>query len=343
MQRRGWTVAVGAGLVAVLTWVVLWVDVPYVAYLPGPTVDALRTDSGDSDGDEIVLVDGVIDTRSEGQFRMVTVSVIDRPRLVEALWYWISDDYAVVPREFVYPPDKTEKEIASESKEQFASSQVSAETAALRELGCPVFVTVTGFTKNSPLTDDLREGDVLSRVDGKPVTSVDRLESLLGEEPWRKHTVSYLRDGRSGTVQVVRSEPSDKLLGLFLKQRQPCRYDVKFDRDVQKIGGPSAGLIFALTIIDKVRSVDLTGGRVIAGTGEMSDDGEIGAIGGVPQKLRAAKRDGAQVFLTPRANCAEAVANNPGGLTLVSVTTLRGALDALEMMRGGREPPLCRA
>jgi PDZ domain-containing protein len=336
-------VAVGAGLVAILTWVVLWVDVPYVAYLPGPTVDALRTDSGESGGDEIIRVAGGNDTRSKGQFRMVTVSVIDRPRLVEALWYWISDDYAVVPREFVYPPDKSEKEIASESKQQFVSSQMSAETAALRELGCRVFVTVNGFTGNSPLADSLRKGDVLSRVDGKPVTSVDRLQSLLDENPKRQHTVSYLRDGRPGTVRVAQSGPPDKLLGLFLKQRQPCQYDVRFDRDVQKIGGPSAGLIFALTIIDKVRSEDLTGGRVIAGTGEMSDDGEVGAIGGVPQKLRAAKRDGAQVFLTPRANCAEAVANNPGGLTLVEVTTLRDAVNALEMMRGGRKPSLCRA
>jgi PDZ domain-containing protein len=336
-------VAVGAGLVAILTWVVLWVDVPYVAYVPGPTVDALRTDSGESGGDEIVRVDGVIDTRSKGQFRMVTVSVIDRPRLIEALWYWISDDYAVVPREFVYPPDKSEKEIASESKEQFVSSQMSAETAALRELGCPVYVTVSGFTKRSPLADDLRKGDVLRRIDGTPVTSVDRLESRLGEDPKRKRTVSYLRDGRLGTVRVAPSESPDKLLGLFLKQRQPCRYDVRFDRNVQKIGGPSAGLIFALTIIDKVRSEDLTAGRVVAGTGEMNDDGEVGAIGGVPQKLRAAKRDGAQVFLTPRANCAEAVANNPDGLTLVEVTTLRGAVEALDMMRGGREPPLCPA
>lgn len=343
MRRRGWTVAVGAGLVAILTWVVLWVDVPYVAYMPGPTVDALRTDTGESGGEEIVRIDGLVESRSKGQFRMVTVSVIDRPRLVEALWYWFSDDYAVVPREFVYPPDKSEKEIESESREQFASSQMSAETAALRELGCPVQVTVTGFTARSPLDGRLREGDVLRRVDATAVTSVDRLESLLAQDRKRARTVWYERDGRQGSVRLAPSESPDKLLGLYLKQHQPCRYDVRFDRDVQKIGGPSAGLIFALTIIDKVRAEDLTGGRVIAGTGEMSDDGVVGAIGGVPQKLRAAKRDGAQVFLTPKANCAEAVANNPGGLTLVAVSTLEDALDALEMMRGGRKPPLCPA
>lgn len=343
MQRRGWTVAVGAVLVAVLTWLVLWVEVPYVAFVPGPTVDTLRTDTGDARGDKIIRVDGAPESESKGQLRMVTVSVIDRPRLIEAIWYWISDDYAVVPREFVYPPDKTEKDIENESKEQFASSQVSAETAALRELGCPVHVTVTGFTSGSPVDGELRKDDVISAYDGEPVTSVGRLEKLLTERPDRQHTVSYLRGGEPGELHVTPADTKDKLLGLFLKQRQPCKYDVAFDADVQKIGGPSAGLIFALTIIDKVEPADLTHGLTIAGTGEIDDDGRVGAIGGVPQKMLAAKRDGATVFLVPKDNCDEAVANDPGGLTLVEVGTLDDALAALQALRSGAEPRLCAA
>ncbi len=331
---------VGAVLVGALTWVVLGVEVPYVAFVPGPTVDTLRTDTGTARGDQIIHVEGATNTESEGQFRMVTVSVIDRPRLVEAVWYWISDDYAVVPREFVYPPDKTEKDIENESKEQFASSQESAETAALRELGCPVHVKVTGFTGTSP-AKQLRKGDVLSAYDGKPVTSVGRLEKLLAEQPQREHTLRYLRDGKPGELHVTPADSTDKLLGMYLEQDQPCEYDVDFDDDVQKIGGPSAGLIFALTIIDKVESEDLTGGLRIAGTGEIDDDGAVGAIGGVPQKMLAAKRDGATVFLVPEGNCDEAVATDPGGLTLVEVGTLDEALTALEALRTGGEPQLC--
>lgn len=342
MQRRGWTVGVGAVLVAALTWVVLGIEVPYVAFVPGPTVDTLRTDTGKPAGDEIVRVDGVDASRSEGEFRMVTVSVVDRPKLIDALWYWVAEDYAVVPREFVYPPDKTGKDIERESREQFAASQVSAETAALRELGCPVHVTVTGFAGSSPVAGQLRKGDVLRTVDREPVTSVGRLDELLSAQPKRPHTVSYLRDGQPGSVTVTPAGSRVELLGLFLKQDQPCRYDVRFDSNVQKIGGPSAGLIFALTIIDKVRPADLTGGHHIAGTGEIDDDGDVGAIGGVPQKLLAAKRDGARVFLTPKANCDEAVATNPGGLTLIEVTALSDALQSLEALRTGGKPRLCR-
>lgn len=335
--------AVGAVLTGVLTWLVLWWEVPYVAFVPGPTVDTLGTDTGRDGGDQIIRVKGADKTSSKGQLRLTTVSVVDRPRLIEALWYWVSDDYAVVPREFVYPPDKTEKDIENESKQQFASSQNSAETTALRHLGCPVRVTVSGFTDKAELRDKLRKGDVLQKVDGEAVTSVARLQKLLSADADQPRELTYRRDGRSASLTVAPSAGKENLLGLVLTQKQPCRYDVTFDQDVQKIGGPSAGLMFSLAIIDKVDREDLTGGHEIAGTGEIDDDGEVGAIGGVPQKLLAAKRDGATVFLTPKRNCAEAVANDPGGLTLVSVATLDDALRALEDLRKGDKPTLCRA
>ena len=335
--------AIGAVLTGVLTWLVLWVEVPYVAFVPGPTVNTLGTDTGDRGGDQIIRVKGADNTGSKGQLRLTTVSVVDRPRLIEALWYWASDDYAVVPREFVYPPDKTEKDIENESKEQFASSQISAETAALRELGCPVQVAVKGFTDDSRLRDKLREGDVLQTLDGEPITSVGRLQKLLGEAGGSARTLAYQRQGRDATLRVTPGDAKQELLGLVLRQKQPCKYDVSFDQDVQKIGGPSAGLMFALAIIDTVDRADLTGGHTIAGTGELTDDGEVGPIGGVPQKLLAAKRDGATVFLTPKQNCAEAVANDPGGLTLIEVGTLDDALTALEKLRNGGEPELCGA
>ncbi|MGH3663096.1 MAG: YlbL family protein [Micromonosporaceae bacterium] len=330
-------------MTAALTWLVLWVEVPYVAFVPGPTVDTLGTNDGKPDGDEIIRIEGAQETASEGQFRLTTVSVVDRPTLFEALWYWMSDDYAVVPREFVYPPDKTEKDIETESKQQFASSQDSAETAALRALGCPVNVTVDGFVKSSPLSGQLRKGDVLRHVDGKRVTSVDRLAELFATDPDRERVLTYQRNGEPGEVTVAPSDSKDDLLGLVLKQQQPCEYDVVFAKDVQRIGGPSAGLIFALAIIDKVDPEDLTAGVEIAGTGEINDDGEVGPIGGVPQKLIAAKRDGASVFLTPERNCAEAVANNPGGLTLVEVGDLSDALDALHALREGKRPSTCHS
>ncbi|MEU5464607.1 S16 family serine protease [Streptomyces althioticus] len=112
------------------------------------------------------------------------------------------------------------------------------------------------------------------------------------------------------------------------------------------VGGPSAGLLFSLGIVDKLdgdgSGGDLTGGRVVAGTGTIDAEGRVGAVGGVPLKTRAAKRDGATVFLVPRDECAEAEAELPQGLRLVPVTTLRGAVDALVAMeKGTGEVPAC--
>jgi PDZ domain-containing protein len=111
------------------------------------------------------------------------------------------------------------------------------------------------------------------------------------------------------------------------------------------VGGPSAGLLFTLGIIDKIdgdgHGGDLTGGRTIAGTGTIDASGKVGAVGGVPLKELAARRDGATVFLVPRDECADAKAELPSGLKLIPVTTLNGALSALSALRAGRATPAC--
>ncbi|MET8135020.1 S16 family serine protease [Streptomyces sp. NPDC005251] len=109
--------------------------------------------------------------------------------------------------------------------------------------------------------------------------------------------------------------------------------DVKVTLKLADVGGPSAGLLFSLGIIDKLdgdgSGGDLTGGRVIAGTGTIDADGKVGAVGGVSLKTQAARRDGATVFLVPKAECSDAKAELPKGLRLVPVTTLQGAVNAL--------------
>ncbi|MGD9486147.1 S16 family serine protease [Streptomyces sp. TRM70308] len=119
--------------------------------------------------------------------------------------------------------------------------------------------------------------------------------------------------------------------------------DVEVTLRLDEIGGPSAGLLFALGIVEKVEGGgdDLTGGRTIAGTGTIAADGTVGPVGGVPLKTQAARRDGAEVFLVPRAECAQAGAELPDGLRLVPVETLDGALDALAALRDGGTVPTC--
>ncbi|MFE0802307.1 S16 family serine protease [Streptomyces sp. NPDC058812] len=118
--------------------------------------------------------------------------------------------------------------------------------------------------------------------------------------------------------------------------------DVDVELRLEDVGGPSAGLLFSLGIVDKLSAGDLTGGQVIAGTGTISTGGEVGAVGGVPLKTQAARRDGATVFLVPKAECSDARAELPQGLRLIPVTTLKGAVDSLNALETGKgKVPTC--
>ncbi|MEV6567443.1 S16 family serine protease [Streptomyces kronopolitis] len=121
--------------------------------------------------------------------------------------------------------------------------------------------------------------------------------------------------------------------------------DIKVKLSLADVGGPSAGLMFALGIVDKLNGdgagEDLTGGRTIAGTGTITAGGAVGAVGGVPLKTQAAHRDGASVFLVPRKECADARAELPKGMRLIPVTTLDGAVKALKALRTGGTVPSC--
>ncbi|MGN9756258.1 S16 family serine protease [Streptomyces sp. SD31] len=112
--------------------------------------------------------------------------------------------------------------------------------------------------------------------------------------------------------------------------------NIKVTLKLADVGGPSAGLLFTLGIIDKLNGADLTGGRTIAGTGTIDADGKVGAVGGVSLKTQAAKRDGATVFLVPKDECSDAKAELPKGLRLIPVTTLKGAVGALEALESGK-------
>ncbi|MET7441094.1 S16 family serine protease [Streptomyces sp. NPDC004082] len=116
--------------------------------------------------------------------------------------------------------------------------------------------------------------------------------------------------------------------------------DVKVTLKLADVGGPSAGLLFSLGIVDKLdgdgSGGDLTGGRTVAGTGTIDADGKVGAVGGVALKTQAARRDGASVFLVPKAECADAQTELPKGLRLIPVTTLKGAVDSLVALEKGK-------
>ncbi|WP_446211261.1 YlbL family protein [Micromonospora sp. IBSANI012] len=337
MRRRGVTVLLGALLTTLLSIGVLGAPIPYVVLGPGPTVNTLGT----SDGKEVIQVTGRSTSNSAGQLRMTTVGVQPSVKLRAAIAGWLSADEAVVPRELVYPPNESQEEVEKRNAEDFQNSQTSAETAALVELGYPVQVVAKEVASDGPSAGVLKAGDVITTVDGVKVTTATKLVELVRAKPaGTALRIGYTRDGVAGTATVTSREQDGRpRVGLVPEQRQPHPFTLKID--LANIGGPSAGLMFALGIVDKLEPADLTGGKVIAGTGTIDDEGRVGPIGGIAQKLVGAKKAGAKVFLVPADNCAEAVRNPQPDLPLIKVGSLDEALTALETLRSGGQPIHC--
>jgi PDZ domain-containing protein len=337
MRRRGVTVLLGALLTTLLSIGVLGAPIPYVVLGPGPTVNTL----GKENGKEVIQVTGRETSTSAGQLRLTTVGVQPTVKLRSAIQGWFSDDEAVVPRELVYPPGESREQIDERNAEDFKVSQTSAETAALRELGYPVQVVVKTVTAGGPAAGVLKPGDVVTSVDGQPVPVAARLTELIRAKPaGTALEIGYTRGGAAATAKVTSREQDGRpRIGIEIEQQQPHPFTLSID--LEDIGGPSAGLMFALGIVDKLTPEDLTGGKIIAGTGTIDDTGRVGPIGGIAQKLVGAKEAGATAFLVPADNCAEAVRNPQPGLPLLKVGTLDEALTALETLRAGGQPTRC--
>ena len=340
MSRRALSLLL-AGLLAVgLTLTAAVARVPYVALGPGPTYDTL----GQVEGEPVLEIDGRRTYPTDGQLDLTTVGVQPRLTLAQALQGWFERDLAVVPREVVFPPGRTDEQVDAENAAAMEESQSAAIGAAAHELGLRPEVRVQELADTSPARGRLEPGDQLVSVDGTPVRDAAQLRELISSrKPGEPVRIGYRRDGTSGSVEVRTTAAGEDgtraVIGVLTEETYPLDVTI----NLADVGGPSAGLMFALGILDKVGPESLTGGRHIAGTGEITPDGTVGPIGGIAQKLIAAKRDGAVAFLVPAQNCAEAVAGPPEGLTLVRVGTLDEALSGLEALREGGSPITCAA
>jgi PDZ domain-containing protein len=314
--------------------------VPYVAQVPGPTFNTL----GEIDGEPIISVEGRERNGSSGNLNLTTVGV---PRnaltLIGAVQGWFDSEVTVVPREQVYPSGQTEEETQQQNREAFLTSEQSARMAALAELGYPEKVVVQDLVEDSPSEGRLRAGDALESVGGTPTTDTAALTAALAAiPPGSSVPVAYTRLGQPGSATVTTSaaaEGDGSALGVLVLESPYAPFTV--DIRVDDVGGPSAGLMLTLGIIDLVGDTDLTEGAVVAGTGTIADDGTVGPIGGIPLKLVSAREIDAELFLVPADNCAEAVRNAQPGVQMARVATLDDALTALDDLREGRTPAPC--
>ncbi len=340
MSRRIAVLTTGALLLLVLGVLGTTLPVPYVAQVPGPTFNTL----GDIDGEPIIVVEGREPNDVDGNLNLTTVGVSRGGlSLVQAVRGWLDDEVAVVPEDVIYPPDQSEEETREANREAFLTSEQAAESVALGRLGYPEKVVVKGFAADSPSEGLLEEGDAIEAVDGRPTPDLDALDEVLTSVPGGTEvTVDYTRLGEPGTTTVVTraaTEREGSLLGVSVLLQPFAPFDV--DIQVEDVGGPSAGLMLTLGILDLVGDDDLTGGAVIAGTGTIDIDGNVGPIGGITLKMVTAREIGAELFLVPADNCAEALRVDDPGFPLARVATLDDALEALADLQAGRAPATC--
>ena len=336
MTKQTWTAAVSALLFVVLAAVIALVPVPYVTWSPGTTHDLL----GSVGGRPAIAISGVPTYPSAGELLMTTVAVTrvgSRLSLPEVLFsYWLpSRD--VLPRDAVYPPGVADAEVDAAEGQLMDQAQSSAVVAALRAARVPVteMPMITSVFNAGPASGKLEPGDLIKEVDNVRMSSVQAVRDAIADRHVGEPVLfTVIRDGveirETVTTTASTSQPDVPAVGAQLSVGYRYGPEVDFGID-PVIGGSSAGLMFALAIYEMLTNGDLAQGRSIAGTGAIDADGRVSPIGGAQEKVSAAARDGATVFLLPKANCVD-ITDPPAGMRLVAVETLGDALAGLEAL-----------
>ena len=332
MSQRLIAALIAGPLVLALLVTAAFLPLPYVTYAPGYTVDVLAEDAGA----EIIQVDGAKTYRDDGELRMTTVLVSVpkvRKNLFDLMLVWAKSDDAVYPYDAVYGKEDTAESNDREGAVSMVTSQDAATAVALRQLGYPAksAVEVAFVEPGSPSEGKLLVRDIILEVDGVPLKDPQQLVAAISKaKPGQTVDFKVRRVRTDYDVSIVpREVDGDRRIGITPGIGYLFPFDVRVDIDPD-IGGPSAGLMFSLAIYDTLTPGSLTGGKVVAGTGEIAADGTVGPIGGIQQKIAGARDDGAELFLVPPDNCGEALGANNDDMRLVKATTMPIALKAIQ-------------
>ena len=351
LRSKRLMIGIGALLLAVgLVVAGATVRVNKVIEAPGPTWNVLAAVPGDDSDQSVITVTGAQTYPAEGALRMTTVSVSGCPgypvTLFDVVGAWVSPNKTILERDQVCPPSLSQQDVEETNQAQMTSSQNTAVVAALMETGMATRMVLTVEGTGPDQTEGLlQKGDVLTSItpaggQATPTTTYTALRELLTTIPAGTAVeLGIERDGEPMTVSLTTITPPDansdgapdsegSLLGVYLSAEADSDIEATFG--LSKVGGPSAGSMFALGIVDELTPGDLTGGKDIAGTGTIALDGSIGPIGGIEQKMAGAKTDGSGYFLAPASNCGDVVGNVPDGLEVYAVSTLHEAVTTVE-------------
>jgi PDZ domain-containing protein len=337
---------VWALIVALIALVVLtFLPTPYVIQRPGPVYNTLGT-AEDADGEQVPLIsiEGAETYETGGALDLTTVQVVGNrertPSWFELALAWTDSSRAVVPLDSVFPAGVTTEQRDEQNATLMVDSQHEATAAALGELGYDTGaeVVVVGTVEGSPADGVLEPDDVVTAIDGTDVVSAKQLRQAIQDAAGAPVELTVDRAGEEQIVEITPEKQVDGasttwLVGITLRTDYDFPIDVTIQLD--NVGGPSAGMMFALGIIDTLTPGELNGGENIAGTGTIEADGTVGPIGGIRQKLYGARDAGADFFLAPADNCDQVVGHIPSGLTVIRTATLEESVDALEVIADG--------
>lgn len=337
----GWTI-LGGALVGVVA--VALIPAPYVIEQPGPVYNVLGDVTVSGKQVPLIEIPHEKTYSTDGALDMLTVSIRgDREQLPS--WLDIATAYfdpskAVVPVDEIYPVGTTVEQSNQQGQVDMQNSQKEAIAAALTDLGYtfPSTLTVVQTQKGSPADGKLKAGDSIVSIDGTPYSDVSALRGAIAANGVDKPaTIVVTRDGVEKSLEVTpklsTGDSPVPIVGIVVGSDYTFPVDVTIQ--LENVGGPSAGQMFALGIIDKLTDGELNGGKKIAGTGTITANGDVGPIGGIRQKLYGARNAGAEYFLAPATNCDEVTGHIPAGLTVFAVKTLSDSLAALKAISSG--------
>lgn len=324
------------------------IHLPYAILSPGPATDVLGQErTADGTTQERILISGAPTFPTSGQLDFTTVRVRGGPgyavNVVDVLSAWLAADEDVYPVDELFPPQATQEQVAQENRVEMTTSQQAAAAVAVRAAGhdVPQVLKVVRLADGSPSAGELQADDVLVSVAGAPVGDATALRAAIqARSPGARVEVVVHRGAADVTVHPRTATAPDGriVLGIIVAADYRLPFTVKIDAG--EVGGPSAGLMFALGIYDKLTDGALTGGATVAGTGTIDDAGTVGPIGGIRQKMVGARAAGASFFLTPAANCPDVLGREPEGMTVVKVGSFDQARSAVEAIGHGRTDSL---
>lgn len=331
---------------AILVFITLFIPTPYTIQSPGPTFDTLEQVEIEGVTHDMVEIDGAATYPTDGRLDLTTISVSGPPTssslMLEVLYHAVQPYPAITPAELLYPPETTGDEVRTQNAEAMADSQSWAVAAALEQLDIDYQqrLFALDFTEDSPAAGILEPEDEILSVDDTPITGHGQLVNTIQEAQGQPVDLRVRRDEveETFTIPVTQGEDGTYQIGVFLDSEFEFPLDV--DIYLEDVGGPSAGLIFTLALIDRMTEDSVTEGRHIAGTGTIDPDGTVGPIGGIQQKVIAAASEGATIFLAPELNCQE-ITHVPANMTVYSVDTLDTALEILDAPTGEAHYPTC--